>query len=98
LAFFRAAVDNTHVLARQLRSVQQSRAIGWRNMGSCEMSNICETRDRWLWRAQVARMIADAAREVGTKRQMLGIAHSYERCAEWAERRSLRTKMGNSQS
>ena len=43
-------------------------------------------------------MIADAAQEIGIKQEMLGIADSYERCAEWAERRSLRTKMGNSQS
>jgi hypothetical protein len=61
------------------------------------MSNLCETPDRWLWRAQVARMIADAAREIGIKREMLGIADSYERCAEWAAHRLVRTKMGNAQ-
>jgi hypothetical protein len=43
-------------------------------------------------------MIADAAREIGTKRQMLGIADSYERCAEWAKHRLVHTKIGNAQS
>jgi hypothetical protein len=63
-----------------------------------EMSNLHETPNRWLWRAQVARMIADAACEIGTKRQMLGIADAYERCAEWAEHRSVCAKIGNTQS
>jgi uncharacterized membrane protein YccC len=53
------------------------------------MSNSRETPSRWRWRAQVARMIADAAHEIATQRQMLAIADAYERCAEWAEHRSL---------
>jgi hypothetical protein len=76
----------------------KSRDHGVAKYGGCEMSNLCETPDRWLWRAQVARMIADAAREIGTKRQMLGIADSYERCAEWAKHRLVHTKIGNAQS
>jgi hypothetical protein len=43
-------------------------------------------------------MIADAAREIATKRQMLAIADAHERCAEWAEHRSLCTKAGHTQS
>ena len=42
-------------------------------------------------------MIADAAREIGIEREMLGIAASYERCAEWTAHRLVRTKMGNAQ-
>ena len=76
----------------------KSRDHGVAKYGRCEMSNLRETPDRWLWRAQVARMIADAAREIGTKRQMLAIADAYERCAEWAEHRSVYTKIGNAQS
>jgi hypothetical protein len=34
-------------------------------------------------------MIADAAHEIATQRQMLAIADAYECCAEWAEHRSL---------
>jgi hypothetical protein len=34
-------------------------------------------------------MIADAAHEIATQQQMLAIADAYERCAEWAEHRSL---------
>jgi hypothetical protein len=59
------------------------------------MSNSRETPNRWRWRAQVARMIADAARKIATKRQMLAIADAHERCAEWAEHRSV---CGNAQS
>jgi hypothetical protein len=32
----------------------KSRDHGVAKHGGCEMSNLCETPDRWLWRAQVA--------------------------------------------
>jgi hypothetical protein len=66
--------------------------------GMMRMSNLGEAPNRWRWQAQVARMIADAAREIATKRQMLAIADAYERCAEWAEHRSVCTKISNAQS